>query len=122
MYLFFGDERKSDGYFSMILYKIEAKKTSLISQLCKELRLKHNIPQSYEFHYHKDSRTVKKLYSDFIETLPIEDIFYTKIQILNEPQSHIYAFYKLIPVISENINDVKTKFVIVQDVFFCTMS
>jgi hypothetical protein len=111
MYLFFGDERKSNGCFSLVLFKIEDYNTFRISQLCKELRLKYNLPQSYEFHYHKDSRTIKKIFTNFIQTLPIEAVFYTKIHVLNEPQSHICAFKELIPVIAKNINDSKAKFI-----------
>jgi len=111
MYYFFGDERKNYAYLMIVLFSTNKNNLSLISQKIKDFKHTLNLPQNYEFHYYRDSSHINRNFVNFILQLKIEYIFYTHVDFLNEPESHILAFKQLLSQISNKIGSEKVRLV-----------
>jgi hypothetical protein len=105
MLYLYGDERKTDGFLSVIFYAVSKESLSQITRIMSEFRFSNNLSPNFEFHYYDNTKHTNKLFSDFVLTLPIEFILHTEVPFHSEPASHILAFqYVVSDLVQQNAN------------------
>ena len=67
MYLFFGDERKINHDFSLILFGVKSEDQVVITNKINEFKILHNLSSSYEFHFYQDSKQLNQNFINFIK-------------------------------------------------------
>ena len=100
----------------MVLYKVAESDFAKISSLLKLFRLKHALPDNFEFHHYSNSKYINNLFTDFIKHKLVEknlivEVFYVQIDFESEPISHILAFKKLLLDISKSYSNLEVKIV-----------
>lgn len=96
----------------MVLFGLRETEQMEFTKQLFSFKAQNNLPQNYEFHYKNDSRNTNQNLIDFIKDLDIYPIYYTKVELLSEPTSHIIALNRLIPQIAHDIQAASVRFVL----------
>lgn len=116
MKIFFGDERKSDNVFSLVLYSVSQGNVPKIDEFLASFRLKYNLPLYYEFRNKDDSEYINNLFRSYIKenlvnTQLIEKIYFQQVSYIREPDNHIKALNLIIPETAKDLRGENARFI-----------